>query len=313
MISVNVNAQVGAIFQMVTHKGDPTVPVHDTGKFKNIVLNTGLERMAVGAYISQCNIGTGSSTPVATQTSLDAFLASSISPLSGSNTGGVQTTTAPYYAWQRHTWRFNPGVGTGNISEVGLGWSNSNLWNRALIKDLGGSPVTITKLADEYLDVIVELRVYLPTTISGSFNLKDKLGNTLSSHTVTGKPYLVAPSSSALYTGAIKIGGAQNQLLVYSGSMGATVTSIPTGTQSYSRDFSTTYSNPTATSVKAVFKFELDYGNNIAHKSFYIWIQNCLLHTGCVGIQWELNNTISKTNSQELTYAVTMSWSNYTP
>ena len=313
MISVNVNAQVGAIFQMVTHKGDLTQPVQDTGEFKNIVLNTGLDRMSVGTYISQCNIGTGNSTPVATQTSLDSFLASVTSPVSASKASGVQTTTAPYYAWQRQTWRFNPGVGTGNISEVGLGWSNTNLWNRALVKDLGGSPVTITKLADEYLDVIVELRVYLPSTISGSFALKDKLGNTISTHTVSGKPYFVSPPSTALYTGVVIIGGSQTQLFVYSGSMGATITNSPTGTQNFTRDYTTTYTYPTTTSVKAVFKFELDYGNTIAHKSFYVWLHNCIVPIGCVGIQWELDNTISKNNSQELTYAVTMTWSNYTP
>jgi hypothetical protein len=71
------------------------------------------------------------------------------------------------------TWRFGEGIAAGNIAEVGLGWGNATLWNRARIKDAQGKPTVITVFADEYLDVVSEIRVYPAQSLEGSFNLLD--------------------------------------------------------------------------------------------------------------------------------------------
>jgi len=77
---------------------------------------------------------------------------------------GVQSS-APYFGWRRKTWRFAQGAAAGNLSEVGVGWATSgSLFSRALILDSGGTPTTITVLADEFLDVTYELRQYPVTT-----------------------------------------------------------------------------------------------------------------------------------------------------
>lgn len=112
-----------------------------------------------GCWIDRCCVGTGNSNSVVTQTSLDTFKASTTTT-QGAIEAGIQVTTLPYYMWLRSTYRFGEGVAAGNISEIGLGWANANLWNRALVKDSNGNPTTITVLADEYLDVITEIRVY---------------------------------------------------------------------------------------------------------------------------------------------------------
>ena len=74
-------------------------------------------------------------------------------------------------------YRFNAGTATGTWSEIGTGAYNNSrtpqncCYSRALILDGGGSPLAITVLADEYLDVTYTLRVYPDVTndFSGSF------------------------------------------------------------------------------------------------------------------------------------------------
>ena len=128
---------------------------------------------------------------------------------------------SPYYRWAKVTWRFGQGVAAGNISEVGLGWGNSNLWNRALIKDANGNPTTITVLSDEYLDVVSEIRDYPTLSSSGSFNLLDKTGAIINTYTVLGSPYLQQSSTTFQKIGA-------DYLYVYSGVKNDAVTSAPT-------------------------------------------------------------------------------------
>lgn len=314
-MNIQTSAKLGARFRLVVHKGDISKPTSQTDWFNNLVLNIGLDRMSVGMWIDRCCVGTGNSTPVATQTALDSFLASTTSYLvDSSRQAGVQTTISPYYYWHRQTWRFNPGVATGNISEVGLGWGNTALWNRALIKDGAGDPTTITVLADEYLDVITELRVYPQETFSGSFDLKDKVGATISTHTYTGRSYLNSAGANVVLDAAkIVVGLSQDQMVTYSGAIGATVTSLPSGTSASSRDFTNTFSYPTARSCRTVAKYELTYGNTFAHRSFLQYVKKMLCGSTAMAYQWEISPTISKNNTQELTYTFTVSWDRYTP
>lgn len=187
--------QVGALFKLIVHKGNPEQPTKETPMFHNLVLDAGLDRLSVGSAIGRVCVGSGNSTPVVTQTSLDAFIASTTTT-QGSDAGGKQIITEPYYYWARRTYRFGEGVAAGNLSEIGLGWTNTNLFNRALIKDASGNPTTITVLADEFLDVVVELRFYPQRNFTGNFNLLDKLGAVISTHTVEGSCWLGSESSN---------------------------------------------------------------------------------------------------------------------
>lgn len=311
-MNFNINASVGAMFKLVRHKGDPSKAIEETDFFNNIVLNSGLARMSSNSWGGYCHIGTGNSTPVVTQTGLDNVIATTTNfIIDASRQAGHQVSTLPYYVWQRQTWRFNPGVGTGNISELGMGWSTTELWNRALVKDINGTPVTITKLADEYLDVIMELRVYLPNTTTGSFNLLNKLGTVLSTHNYTIKPIIVPGAlSTVLTTTKVEL----PSLTAYTGTMasGNNIT-LPSGTSMPNSSTGNVVTNPTTTSIQSVFMFKLPEGNTGAHKSFTCFIRGILSNNSYVGLQWELDNPISKNSSQELTYSVTVSWAGYTP
>lgn len=141
--------------------------------FDNKILDAGLERLGSGSVVYYCQVGAGSVAPADVDVALGAFIAStSTVQSSSSGTSGAE----PWYSYYRWTFRLAPGVGTGNISELGFGWAaNGSLFSRTLVKDEGGNPITITKLAEETLDVTYELRLYPPaggdvafqTTISG--------------------------------------------------------------------------------------------------------------------------------------------------
>ena len=299
-----VHQEVGARFKFIVRKACDDRITTETDWFCNLVLDTGLARMSVGTWIDRCCIGTGNSTPISTQTALDAFLASSTTVQAQS--AAVQVSAAPYYYSANLTWRFGQGVAVGNISEVGLGWGNTTLWNRALIKDSSGNPTTITVLADEYLDVVSEVRVYPAQSLSGSFNLLDKTGALISTHTYIGLPYIYSP----MIRFDQMVLGMRNGYLIWDGSIGTSVTDMPSGGR-YNHE-SVAISYPTPTSCRAVYTVGLsDAATN--HKSF-------LLATGGLlggadlnnsGYQLQITPPIPKTAAQKMTYTFDLSWGRY--
>lgn len=136
--------------------------------FNNLVLDAGLNRMGTGSWMDWCQVGTGSTAPANSDTALVTRVAGS-STIQASSVGNAGS--APnYYGFQSKTYRFVAGTATGILAEVGVGWaSTGSLFSRALIKDGGGSPTTVTVLSDEVLDVTYEFRAYTPTADSASF------------------------------------------------------------------------------------------------------------------------------------------------
>jgi hypothetical protein len=136
-------------------------------EFTNLILNSGLDQMAAGAFIAGCVLGSASSTPAVTDTSISSILGSS-STLQAWGVSTANTTTPPYWCSYYWTFRFNAGVATGNISQVAMAYASVSagtaLFSLALVKDSGGTPITITKLADEVLDVTYTLQLYCPTS-----------------------------------------------------------------------------------------------------------------------------------------------------
>jgi hypothetical protein len=139
---------------------------------KNLVTDAGLNRFGTVAPISYCSVGAGNTTP----TVLDTALVNYVAHTTASMTSFGAQTSVPWYGYAVFTCTFSPPGGNKNISEIGLGWSTggTNLWSRALIKDAGGSPTTITWLAAETLIVTYECRnypflddIHFSTNISG--------------------------------------------------------------------------------------------------------------------------------------------------
>lgn len=161
-------------FRMVVSK-DPAEKevVSDTGFFHNLIVNTGMNHIgtaninpsnAVQAFILLCGrfvVGSGSSAPMATDTSLDAPVAYASSEVS------VVSESCEYErGWYEVTvmFQFGQGVAAGNLSEIGIQRSSASgpLWSRALILDPTGTPTTITVLDTDYLTCYYTLRVMIP-------------------------------------------------------------------------------------------------------------------------------------------------------
>ncbi len=126
--------------------------------FPNLILDAGLNRIGSGGFMSYCMVGGSSSAALVGQTAL-------VTPVANTNdelTYSVGTELGPGYCYIRRTYRFAAGVAAGNLSEVGVGWTGSACFSRALIVDGGGTPTTITVLSDEILDVTYEFRRYWP-------------------------------------------------------------------------------------------------------------------------------------------------------
>lgn len=131
--------------------------------FPNLILDNGLDLMGNSNFLNACQTGSGSATPVVTDTILQNRIAGSTTIQADSY--GTNNTVTPYYGWRRKTYRFLAGVTTGNVSELGIGPATTGpVMSRALVLDSGGNPTTITILSDEVLDVIYEFRLYVPMT-----------------------------------------------------------------------------------------------------------------------------------------------------
>lgn len=298
-MNVQINNSVGARFKLVARKASTEEITRETEWFKNIVLDTGLNRMSVGAWFERVRVGSGNSTPVASQTQLDNTIASTTTILGGSESTSKQTTTSPYYVAAKRTYRFPEGVAAGNISEVGCGWGNGlDLWNRALVKDLNGNPTTITVLSDEFLDVIVEVRYYPTQSFSGNFNLLNKTGEIVSNHTYTGLPQF--SELSDVYFNKVEGGMAY----LYSGTMNGVTTNPSSSLGGVSS--TSTYPSPKTLTCTNSFPLTSAIGSiKTVSQSF------STMSSGGTVYKFEINPPIVKTNQMVLSFKFSISWGRY--
>lgn len=130
-----------------------------TGWFPNLITNAGLDTLAAGDWDLRACVGSGNTAPAFTDTQLASLVASTTTVFSSSTS--VQSTE-PYFATATKEWQFAQGAAAGNLTEVGVGPSPTNLFSRALILDGMGDPTTITVLPNEFLNVSYQLRMFPP-------------------------------------------------------------------------------------------------------------------------------------------------------
>ncbi|NCC40474.1 MAG: hypothetical protein EOM21_13660 [Gammaproteobacteria bacterium] len=195
----------------------------DTGWFDNLVVDGGLNQIGLGSFLTHCSVGTSNQVPAVTNSALIGHVATTSTILSQSASAAQ---SAPYYGSRAVRWRFAAGTATGNLSEVGVGWSSA-LFSRALIVDDLGDPTTITVLADEALDVTYELRNFAPVddieftaTIAGvSRDCIVRACNATSGSITSG--WGISGSAIAL--------SSSSPIIAYNGTLG-TVVQSPNGT-----------------------------------------------------------------------------------
>lgn len=163
-----IKVQMQGRFTLIAHKLDGSSRVV-ADWFDNLILDNGLNRIPVtGGMFDRCCVGSGTAAASAGQTQMGALVASTTT-ITASPEGNE---LASGYCWRRYTFRFGQGAAAGNLSEVGIGLTDTDLFSRARIIDGSGNPTTVTVLNDEFLDVVYELRAYWPTTdVTGTLTI----------------------------------------------------------------------------------------------------------------------------------------------
>lgn len=113
--------------------------------FDNLITNAGLDLLGStsGDNLTYCRLGAGNTVPSNADTSLAAQVGSSSTAGPGRAAG---VSVGGDYVFRRRSVRFDAGSVSGvNLAEVGMGATISGpIFSRALLKDSGGAPTTIT-------------------------------------------------------------------------------------------------------------------------------------------------------------------------
>lgn len=206
MINIEHNLGIDGEFQIIVRRNDGSIKI-DTGMQKNLLLDNGLKHYlglpVINSHSKEvekkdslttyCVVGTGNNTPEVTDVSLHNFIAKSdgiVETLSGKEEPNSDKHQGFVKVWLRNKYVFDK-INNENITEVGLASfygreylngqydpESYTLMTRALIKDSGGSPITITVLEGEILEVIYQINMYVDIKRqTGTFTLtttKDK-------------------------------------------------------------------------------------------------------------------------------------------
>lgn len=126
---------------------------------RNVITLAGLDQIGIGDFITQCQVGTGTTAAADTDTELEALLATAtplypvLSSVSYDNQEGTDCQSRRYYGFGRWVFRFDSIEGL--VAEAGVGW-DEGLFSRVILD----SPIQVAE--GETLDVIFELRNYPP-------------------------------------------------------------------------------------------------------------------------------------------------------
>lgn len=134
--------------------------------FRNLITNAGLDALAGGTRISDLidslAVGTGSSEPSYTDTTLNAEVARTNSNGGFGDSDAMVGSGDLVEYWRRIRTRvFTEAQANANLTELGF-FSGGTMWNRQLFRDELGNPTTITKTNEDQLRVTYEYRVYPP-------------------------------------------------------------------------------------------------------------------------------------------------------
>lgn len=187
IVETTSNAGIMGYFEVeLIHK--PTGLVKHKSRFRNLITNAGLEWIgngtgAIGSFFMHGGfpyggfmaVGSGTTTPAITDVALANQIARTDSRGSPQIAGSAGSGGDYDYWFQKVTKVFLPGVGTGNLTEVGL-FNDPNtgtLFARQLIRDNSGTPITIVKTAEDELRITYEFRIYpMKTTNTSTLTVK---------------------------------------------------------------------------------------------------------------------------------------------
>jgi len=275
-----------------------------TDWFPNLLLDAGRNQMGISNFMTHCQVGTDGTAPNAGQAGLIGYHAGSSNIVS--DVTGNQVTVAPYYAYRRKVWRFNPGTVAATLPEVGVGWglSGSTLISRALILDpVLQTSTTITPLVDEFLEMLYELRYYPPTTdvVGPQVTLNGIVYNTLTRAAEVNSQYW------ADYIGS-KIGVLGSQWMSYDGAIGTQLQN-PSGLAHELQTYALTNAAYVGNSYEVIMSCPVSYASwNLA-----AGIRSIRIRTTAGSFQTQFTavgagNTIPKTASNQMMMKWKLAW-----
>lgn len=293
---MTIISRLSGRFQIAKYTKYGITKVYPT--FDNIVTDIGLNQIGIDSFLTHCYVGSGNSTPIPSQSGLDAQVGSPTTNIISQSAGASQTE--PYYGYRLLQYRFAIGTVTGNLSEVGVGWADA-LFSRALILDEFGDPVSITVLENEGLLVTYLIRNYVPTTdteftvtINGEVrNCVLQASNATSGSTTTGWGI----------TGEQVMLPASNSLIAYDGLLG-TIFQSPNGI------FANSTTGATAAYVNN--SHEIGYTGiwNLSVANFASGIRAFFIPSSGMGaFQCSVDPPIMKTDAKYLSMSFKILWS----
>lgn len=162
--------------------------VKSRGQMRNTITNAALDAIGggttVGSLTAYLAVGTGVAAPTTGDTTLGSPHATRVNRTSTGDDTATAASVAPYYGQWARVRKFIETEATGIWTEVGFfsASSGGTMFNRQLFKDGGGSPVSVEVLADEQLEVTLNVRLYSPAwddasdDVTGSFTLDEIIG-----------------------------------------------------------------------------------------------------------------------------------------
>lgn len=287
--AVNVGLEMQGFYTLKTHTADGKV-TQSVGPFENLILNSGLDLLANNA-ISAClrvgRVGGGNTPPAQGDDQLDAEIAFKSD---GPFTSNINQA-GRYAAFKRST-EFGQGQAAGNISEVAIGHSDGTLFSRSLVKNAEGVPITLTVQANEFLTLEYELRVNQPTQ---DFNF-----------TVDGKTVVLraANVNSSSRWSDLSFNLSSGNVFIYgfvsSDDLSPISGSLPfSSNNSVSSVVNNAYT-PGSFSRAGTMVWGIAKGN--------ILVSSCAFGMGPSFWQFSIDPPINKTNEDELTIDVSLTW-----
>lgn len=310
---IEVNLGIAAEFKAHVIRSDGSIRhVHDWQK--NLITNGGMNKVAGGAgnggFMSALRVGSGTTAPAFTDTTLVAHVASTGADGNLVQTGAVAADANPSMTGTQ-TFTFAVGAAAGNLTELGMAGATTlsgyPLYTRALFKDGSGNPITIVVGADEQLVVTYVVRIYIPKTPSTAVLLN--AGNN-TEYTISMLPMEVdsdiGVTSMLGPSGMYGSQGSSNAAFIYTGAASGTLGPIdgePTGTRAQYAGQNITLASYVADSYRrdVTYAWALGSANLADMGAFSISTSNIGYYSPCRW-QWTVSPKITKTNVQTLSF-----------
>ena len=287
-------------------------------EFTNLILDSGLNKLPYGGFVTGCLLGGDTNTPLTTDTEITNIQTGVVTP----QTHGVGTaniSNSPY--WSSYYWTFHVPTSTNildnfYIRQVAVGWGVAailepeepgsmyyklvyiyeGLFSLALVKDTNGNPTTIVKYAGDTLDVTYTLQVNCPTA------------DVVSTVIIGGLEYsyTIRPASAGNWFANGPLTSNNTAYAYPASSVLGTPTGVPSGSGLVrSSTVLSSYTNNTYTR-DVQLEWDLNYGNAVGGiRCVYI----------DVGSKWQISYsavidaaTIPKDSNKRLTLNVRFSW-----